>query len=105
MSDRRTGTRGRGSGQPQNLVGPQVRRLRVQQRLTQPQLAARCQVAGYDLSRESLAKIEVGIRSITDVEVVLLARALRVPYPLLFPPEEEMSSRLKPFLDLPPASA
>lgn len=100
MSDLRAGRSGRGSGQPQNLIGWQVRRLRLQQRLTQPDLAARCQVVGYDLSRESLAKIEGRIRTVTDAEVVLLAQALRVPFALLFPLEEELAGLLKPFQNL-----
>ena len=103
MSDLRAGRSGRGSGQPQNLVGWQVRRLRLQQRLTQPALAARCQLVGYDLSRESLAKIEGRIRTVTDAEVALLAQALRVPFILLYPPEEELLRLLKPFQNFPPA--
>lgn len=101
MSDLRAGRSGRESRQPQNLVGWQVRRLRLQQRLTQPALAARCQVVGYDLSRESLAKIEGRIRTVTDAEVVLLAQALRVPFILLYPPEGELAGLLKPFQNLP----
>ena len=104
MSDLRAGRSGRVSGQPQNLVGWQVRRLRLQQRLSQPALAARCQVIGYDLSRESLAKVEGRIRTVTDAEVVLLAQALQVPFALLYPPEEEMAGLLKPFQNLPRAS-
>ena len=100
MSDLRAGRSGRESRQPQNLVGWQVRRLRLQQRLTQPALAARCQVVGYDLSRESLAKIEGRIRTVTDAEVALLALALRVPFVLLYPSETEMAGLLKPFQSL-----
>jgi transcriptional regulator with XRE-family HTH domain len=84
-----------------NLVGPQVRRLRVQQRLSQPQLAARCQVVGYELSRESLAKIESRLRGVTDAEVVCLAQALRVPFAILYPSEKELIEALKPFLGKP----
>ena len=51
---------------PRNIVGPQIRRLRDQQGLTQPVLAARCRRWGWDLSRETLAKIRnavaVGVR-------------------------------------------
>ena len=101
MSDLRAGRSGRESRQPQNLVGWQFRRLRLQQRLTQPALAARCQLVGYDLSRESLAKIEGRIRTVTDAEVVLLAQALRIPFILLYPPEDELAGLLKPFKNLP----
>lgn len=68
-----------------NLVGPQVRLFRMQQGLSQPAFAVRCQLAGYDISREGIAKIESRLRGVLDAEVVLLARALRVPFALLYP--------------------
>ncbi len=82
---------------PRNVIGLQVRRVRRQQRLTQPALAARCQVLGYDLSRESLSKIEARLRSVSDAEVLLLAEALKVPYALLFPEPEQTAALLRPF--------
>lgn len=63
---------------PQNIVGPQVRRLRYQQGLKQEDLAARCGVLGWDLSRATLSKIEAQLRCVTDTELEILARALRV---------------------------
>ncbi len=88
----------RGKQAPRNVVGAQVRALRRAQRLMQRDLCARCQVAGFDLSRESLAKIESGFRVVSDTEVVLLAWALRVPLLTLFPEEDKLQS----FLCLPP---
>src|SRR5262245_61692988 len=44
--------------QPRNIVGPQIRALRVERGLTQPMLAAKCHLLGWDLSRKTLAKIE-----------------------------------------------
>ena len=85
-----------GLSTPRNVVGPQVRALRTAQRLLQRDLCARCQVAGYDLSRESLAKIESGFRVVSDAEVVLLAWALRVPLLTLFPPEDKLMQILQP---------
>ena len=82
---------------PRNVVGLQIRKLRRQQRMTQPALAARCQVLGYDLSRESLSKIEARLRSVSDAEVLMLAEALKVPYTLLFPEPEQMRATLRSF--------
>lgn len=82
---------------PRNVVGLQIRKLRRQQRMTQPALAARCQVLGYDLSRESLSKIEARLRSVSDAEVLMLAEALKVPYSLLFPEPEQMAAVLRAF--------
>jgi transcriptional regulator with XRE-family HTH domain len=61
-----------------NLAGSRVRKLRVANGLTQEQLAARCQTAGWDVTRGTLAKIEAGVRRLNDAEVVVLAKCLKV---------------------------
>jgi transcriptional regulator with XRE-family HTH domain len=68
-----------------NVVGPQVRRIRYQQGLTQPGLMRKCQLLGWDVSRESIAKIESQIRRVSDLEVLKLAKVLRVHFSVLFP--------------------
>jgi transcriptional regulator with XRE-family HTH domain len=68
-----------------NLVGAQVRRIRFEQRLSQPALAAKCQRLGWDVGRDIIARIESQIRLVTDSELVFLSRALRVPLSSLFP--------------------
>lgn len=68
-----------------NVIGPQVRRIRYQQGLTQPAFTAKCQLIGWDISRESLAKIESRLRGVSDIEVLKLAGALRVHFSVLFP--------------------
>jgi len=68
-----------------NIVGPQVRRIRYQQGLTQPAFAAKCQLIGWDISREGIAKIESQVRCVSDSEVLKLAKALRVHFSVLFP--------------------
>jgi len=69
----------------QNIVGPQVRKLRYQAGITQDGLAARCGVLGWDLSRATLSKIEAQLRCVTDVELDILAKALRVGIVHLYP--------------------
>jgi transcriptional regulator with XRE-family HTH domain len=68
-----------------NLVGPQVRKFRMHHGWSQPAMVAKCQLSGWDLSRESLAKIESRLRSVTDIEVLKLAKILRVDFSKLFP--------------------
>ncbi len=63
---------------PRNIVGPVVRELRRKRGLTQPQLAARLNVLGWDVSREILAKIEAQIRWVADFEIIKLAEAFGV---------------------------
>jgi transcriptional regulator with XRE-family HTH domain len=68
-----------------NTVGPQVRRLRNAANFTQDEFAARCGVLGWRLSRSTLAKIESGVRCVSDAEVFILARALRKEIEQLYP--------------------
>lgn len=69
----------------QNLVGPQVRRLRTEAGLSQEALAAKLQVAGWDLSRGGLSKIEAGLRRVNDAELWVLSQTLSCPIAGLFP--------------------
>jgi transcriptional regulator with XRE-family HTH domain len=68
-----------------NIVGPNVRRLRNNQDISQEKLAAKCQLIGWDISREGIAKIESQIRGVSDKEILKLAKALRVHFSVLFP--------------------
>jgi transcriptional regulator with XRE-family HTH domain len=68
-----------------NIVGPQVRRLRVARGISQSNLAGACQRGGWDISRAVLAKIECGLREVRDKEMIELAKALHCPVSELFP--------------------
>ena len=70
---------------PSNIIGKQVSRLRNGLDLSQEDLSARCQRQGLDISRGTLAKIEAGIRCVSDQEALLLAQALDVSVSDLFP--------------------
>jgi transcriptional regulator with XRE-family HTH domain len=70
---------------PANVVGPQVQKLRYELGLTQEKLAARCQLAGLDISRATLAQIETRLRCVTDLELFLLARVLKATTDSLSP--------------------
>jgi transcriptional regulator with XRE-family HTH domain len=83
---------------PMNMVGPQVRKIRKQQGLTQPALAAKCQVLGWDLSRESLAKIESRLRGVSDWELIGLSLALNIPFELLYPDRKSIRPTFKAIL-------
>lgn len=73
----------------QNIVGSTCRVLRKRLGWKQHDLIARCQMMGWVLSRETLAKIESGFRRVNDAEVALLARVLNVkPEVLLDAPLE-----------------
>lgn len=69
----------------QNLVGPQVRRLRMAGGLSQEALAAKLQLAGWDISRAGLSKIEARLRRVNDAEAYQLAKVLGCELIALFP--------------------
>ena len=62
----------------QNIVGLVVRALRVKKGLTQAQLVAKPNIAGWDLSRATLSKIEAQLRCVADHEIPTLAACLGV---------------------------
>ena len=68
------------------MVGPQVRKLRLRKQWTQSDLAAKLQLAGWDTSRESVAKLENQRRRVPDLELFLVARVLGVKADNLIPP-------------------
>lgn len=77
---------GKAAKKPQNIIGPQVARVRYQQGLSQTELAAKCQLAGWDASRGIIAGIEGQVRCVTDSEFVLLAQVFGVSLESLLPP-------------------
>jgi len=60
-------------------------------------------LSGWDLSRESLAKIESQIRWVADAEIVCLAKALKVPVQGLLPQSDATGRVLKAFFRAPGA--
>ena len=84
---------------PRNLTGPQIRKMRYQQSLTQPMLAARCAQAGWNVSRETLAKIEGQFRWVSDFELICLAKALRVELTALLPQRDKLPKMLEEFFE------
>jgi transcriptional regulator with XRE-family HTH domain len=72
-----------------NIIGPQLCRWRKDRGLTQPMLVARCNLMGWGMSREILAKIETRIRWVADAELACLAAALKVPVEALLPKGRE----------------
>lgn len=67
-----------------NIVGERVKAIRESFGWTQEQFVARCNLIGWNISRSTLAKIESKVRRVTDIEVQLLARALKIKVQLLF---------------------
>lgn len=67
-----------------NIIGPNVREIRKSKGMTQEELIAICNLLKWDISRSTLAKIESQVRRVTDEEVALLAKALKVDVNTLY---------------------
>jgi len=67
----------------ENEVGLNIAKARIAMGLSQEQLAARLQVNGCDITRGTVAKIEVGLRHIKASELRALSKALNVSYEYL----------------------
>lgn len=61
-----------------NICGDRVHEARCRLRLTQSDLAAQLQVAGINIERDSVSRIEIGTRFVADYELRELARLLKV---------------------------
>ena len=81
-----------------NCVGPQIRKARVLQNLSQEELAVKLQLAGLNLDRTGIAKIETGLRSVFDYEIAVIAHQLKTTTDLLYPPWPEVQGALQDLL-------
>jgi len=64
-----------------NVVGHRIREARkfATPRVSQIDLAARLQLMGFKIDQSGVSKIEQGRRPVLDLEVIALAKALKVP--------------------------
>lgn len=70
---------------PRNVIGPQIRKLRNQRGWTQEILAQKLQLAGWDVSRTSVAKLESQLRWVSDCELLFLKKVFAANLSDLFP--------------------
>ena len=61
-----------------NICGARVREARKRLGLTQDDLAAKLQVSGVVLERNSISRMESGVRFIADFELLALSKILNV---------------------------
>ncbi len=70
--------------QIEKQVGQNIRFLRERGKMTQEQLAAKLQIAGCDVTRSAVAKIEVGQRHLYPDEIIQIKQILNVSYEEIF---------------------
>ena len=61
-----------------NISGDRIREARLKRRLSQSDLAAKMQVEGIVIERDSISRIEIGTRFVPDYELPIYARILNV---------------------------
>ena len=70
-----------------NAVGLQIRKLRERRNWSQSDFARELQLAGWDVERSIITKIELRRRCITDYELLLMVKTLGVPLSSLVMPK------------------
>lgn len=65
-------------------VGNNIRKIREHRKMTQDMLATRLQLAGCDITRSAVAKIEVGQRHIYPDEIKLIKEILNTTFEEIF---------------------
>lgn len=65
-------------------IGRNIKNLRERANMTQDMLATKLQLCGCDITRSSVAKIEVGQRHLYPDEIILIKEILKVSYDDIF---------------------
>ena len=66
-----------------NVCGAQIAHYRKLSKKSQRELADALQLAGLDLDKNAIQRMEAGKRFITDIELVYLSKVLKVSYEAL----------------------
>ncbi|NBI85567.1 helix-turn-helix domain-containing protein [Parablautia muri] len=72
-----------------NLISSRLIELRKQQNLSQRDLAHKLQLAGYDMDKNVITRIETNKRYVTDIELRALSEVLGVSYAFLIDGEDK----------------
>ena len=73
----------RTSSGEKNLICSRLIELRKQQGISQRDLAHKLQLAGYDMDKNVITRIETNKRYVTDIELQAFAEVLGVSYAFL----------------------
>ena len=72
-----------------NLISQRLIELRKEHGLSQRDLAQKLQLAGYDMDKNVITRIETGKRYVTDIELQALSRIFDVSYEYLIDGKEK----------------
>lgn len=63
-----------------NICGKNVAKKRKKMKISQRELADMLQLAGLDVDKNAVQRIECGKRFVTDIEISVLSKVLKVDY-------------------------
>lgn len=63
-----------------NLISENLIQLRKEQKVSQRDLAQKLQLAGYDMDKNVITRIETNKRYVTDIELKALCEVLEIDY-------------------------
>lgn len=72
-----------------NLISHKLIALRQQHGLSQRDLARKLQIAGYDIDKNVITRIETNKRHVSDIELRALKEIFDITYEELLRPEQE----------------
>lgn len=72
-----------------NLIQERLKQLRDERDLSQRDLAHLLQLAGYDMDKNVITRIETNNRFVSDIEIKALAEIFQVSYAWLLDGEEK----------------
>jgi transcriptional regulator with XRE-family HTH domain len=81
-----------------NIIGPQLKRLRIWRGLSQSDLSDKLRLLGWKISRDSIGHMEITTKRITDCDLIFFAKALNVKIADFFPTtfsQQELRPRIK----------
>jgi len=68
-----------------NVVGRQIGRIRSNRDWSQADLARKLQIAGWNISRSEVSKIEMQIREVKDWQMMVFVHVLDQPHEAFYP--------------------
>ena len=78
-----------------NIVGLRIRKARKETGITQQKLATKLQLMNIMIDRSAIAKIEIGIRPASDVEIAAISRIFKIPVSWFFDDSDEFFRNLE----------
>lgn len=71
-------------GEKMNLVGKNVKKFRLEQKMSQKTLSVKLEVVAVYICRGSISRIEDGSRTVSDIELYGLSKVLNKPIESFF---------------------